>query len=56
MYTHVFGPNFQEKQSFVSIFNSVFIYLHLDTCFLYYKGILVFIFEHTTVQEILRNE
>ena len=52
MYTHVFGPNFQEKQSFVSIFNSVFIYLHLDTCFLYYKGILVFIFEHIMVQGI----
>ena len=27
----------------------LFIYLYLDTCFLYYKGILAFIFEHTDI-------
>ena len=32
------------------------IYLYLDTCFLCYKGILAFIFEHVTVQEILCNK
>ena len=31
------------------------IYLYLDTCFLYYKGILAFIFEHM-IQEILCNK
>ena len=33
-----------------------FIYLHLDSCFLYYKGILAFIFEHIMVEEVLRNK
>ena len=34
----------------------LFIYLKLDTSFLYYKGILAFIFEHIMVQEILCNK
>ena len=34
----------------------LFIYLYLDTCFLDYKGILAFIFEHIMVQEILCNK
>ena len=33
----------------------VCIYLYLDTCFLYYKGILAFIFEHIMAQEILEQ-
>ena len=49
MYTHIFGPNFQEKKSCVLILIQLFIYLYLDTCFLYYKGILAFIFEHIVV-------
>ena len=56
MHTHIFGPNFQGKKSFVLIFNSIFIYLDLDTCFLYDKGILAFIFEHIMVEEVLRNK
>ena len=55
MCIHVVGPNFQEKKSSVLIFHSI-IYLYLDTYFLYYKGILAFIFEHIRVQEILRNK
>ena len=33
MHAHIFGPNFQEKQSFVVIFkfNYLFIYLYLQT-------------------------
>ena len=53
---HVFGPNFQEKKSFILIFNSIFIYLYLHTYFLYYKGILAFIFEYIMEQEILCNK
>ena len=30
-------------------------YLCLDTCFLYYKGLLAFTFEHIMAQEILCN-
>ena len=56
MYTHIFGPNFQEKKSCVLILIQLFIYLYLDTCFLYYKGVLAFIFEHIVVPEILRNK
>ena len=48
MLTHVFGPNFQEKKSFILIFNLIFIDLYLHTYFLYYKGILAF-FEHIMV-------
>ena len=55
MRTHVFGPNFQGKKSFLK-FKYAFIYLYLDTCFLYYKGILAFIFEHIMAQEILWNK
>ena len=42
-------------QTFIFHFNFLiqfYIYL-LDTCFLYDKGILEFIFEHIMVQEIL---
>ena len=42
------------KKTFNFLIQS-FIYLYLDTCFLYYKGILAFIFEHIMVQEILCN-
>ena len=46
MHTHVFGPNFQGEKIFCFNFLIQFcIYLYLDTCFLYYKGILVFISE-----------
>ena len=56
-HTHVFDPNFQEKKSFVWIFViQLFIYLHLDACFLYYKGILAFLFERIMAQEILCNK
>ena len=50
-----FWPKLSAKKSFVLIFKSnyLFIYLYLDTCFLYYKGILAFSFEHIVVQEIL---
>ena len=44
--TQVFRPNFRENSISFKFFNSIFIYLYLDTCFLYYKGILAFIFEH----------
>ena len=53
MHTHIFGPNFQEKISFVLIFK--FNYFVLRYLFLYYKGILAFIFDHIMVQEILCN-
>ena len=43
------------KKTFNFLIQS-FIYLYLDTCFLYYKGILAFIFEHIMVQEILCNK
>ena len=56
MPTHIFGPNFQEKKFLFLFFNYLFIYLYLDTCFLCYKGILAFIFEHIMVQEILCNK
>ena len=46
MHTHILGPNFQETKSFVLVFefNYLLIYLWLDICFLYYIGILAFIF------------
>ena len=56
MRTHVFGPNFDEKIFRFNFLIQVFIYLYSDTCFLYYKGILAFIFEHIMVQEILCNK
>ena len=50
------GPKLSGKIIFHFNFLIQFlIYLHLDTCFLYYKGILAFIFEHIMVQEILCN-
>ena len=54
MRTHAFGPNFQGKKAF-NFLSQLFIYLYLDTCFLYYKGILAFIFEHIMAQEILEQ-
>ena len=33
-----------------------FIHLYLDTCVLYFEGILALIFEHIMVQEILCNK
>ena len=42
-YTHIFGPNFQEKKFRFNFLIQCFIHLYLDTCFLYYKGILAFI-------------
>ena len=56
MCTHIFGPNFQGKNLILIFKIQLFIYLYLDTCFLYCKGILAFIFEHIMVQEILRNK
>ena len=47
MLTHIFDLNFQEKKCFILI--HFLIYLYLDTCLLYYKGILAFIFEHTDI-------
>ena len=41
-----FDPNFQEKIFHFNFLIQLFIYLYLDTCFLYYKGIRAFIFEH----------
>ena len=37
MLTRIFGPNFQGKISFISIFNSIIYYLYLET-----KPIIVF--------------
>ena len=48
MCTHVFGTNFQEKNLSLKNFNSI-IYLFIFRRFLYYKGILAFIFEHIMV-------
>ena len=57
MSTYVLGPNFQGKNSFILIFQfNFFMYLYLDACFLYYKGILAFIFDHIMIQEILCNK
>lgn len=52
-----FCPKLSGKKIFC--FNSLiplFIYLYFDTCFLYYKVILAFIFEQIMIREILRNE
>ena len=58
MCTHVFGPNFQEKNLALKFFqfDYLFIYLYSSTCFWYFKRILAFIFEHIMVQEILCNK
>ena len=49
-------PKLSGKKIFCFNFSiQLFIYLHLDTYFLYYKGILAFIYEHIMVQEILCN-
>ena len=48
-----FWPSLSWKKYFILIFNSVIYLFILETCFLYYKGILVFIFEHIMVQGIL---
>ena len=53
---HVLGPSFQEKNLSFQFLIQFMTYLYLDTCFLYYKGILAFIFEHIMVQEILCNK
>ena len=54
MHIRVFGPNFQgEKILHFNFLIQFFIYLYLDTCFLYYKRILASIFEYIIVQEIL---
>ena len=45
MHTHIFGLSFQEKNPSFQLFT----YLYLDTCFLYYKEILAFNFEHIMV-------
>ena len=50
--THIFGLSFQEKNPSFQLFT----YLYLDTCFLYYKEILAFNFEHIMVQEILGGQ
>ena len=55
MCTHALAEAFRKK---IFCFNSLirlFIYLFLDTFFLYYKGILAFIFEHVMLQEINNN-
>ena len=52
-----FDPNIQgEKISHFNFLIQFFVYSYLDTCFLYYKGILAFIFKHIMVQEILCNK
>ena len=56
VHTHMFGPNFQENIFCFNFLIQLFIYLYLDTCSLYYKGILAFIFEHIIVQDILCNK
>ena len=58
MHTHIFGPNFQEKNLALKFFqfDYLFIYLYSSTCFWYFKRILAFIFEHIMVQEILCNK
>ena len=51
-----FGPKLPgEKNLSFYFFNSIFTCLYLPTCFLHYKGILAFTFEHIMVQEILCN-
>ena len=49
MCTHIFGLNFQEKNILFQFLIQLF-YFYLGTCFLHYKGILEFIFEHIMVQ------
>lgn len=45
-----FWSKLSGKKYFVLIFLiQIFICLHLGTCFLYYKGILAFIFKHIMV-------
>ena len=51
-----FWPKLSGKKFCFSILIQFFIYLYLDTCFLYYKEILAFIFEQIMVQEILCNK
>ena len=41
MCTHVFGPNFQEKNLSFSFLIQLFIYLYLDSVFCITKGIIL---------------
>ena len=50
------AQTFKKKIFHFNILTPYFIYLYLATCFLYYEGILAFIFEHIMVQEILCNK
>ena len=50
------AQTFKKKYFLLIFLIQFFIYLCLDTCFLYYKGMLAFIFEHIMVQEILCNK
>ena len=56
MRAHVFGPDFQEKVFRFNFLIQLFIYLYLDTCLLFYKGILALVFEHIMVREMLCNK
>ena len=47
------AQTFRKKILHLNFLIQLFIYLSLDTCFLYYKGILTFIFEYIMIQEIL---
>ena len=52
-----FWPKVSGKKTFrFNFLIQLCIYLYLDTCSLYYKEILAFIFEHIMVQEIVWNK
>ena len=52
VHPHFLAQTFRKTILCFVFFNYLFIFRYL---FLYYKGILAFIFEHTMVQEILWN-
>ena len=49
MRTHLSVSKFQKKNFLFNFLIQLRIYLYLDISFLYYKGILAFIFEHTDI-------
>ena len=56
MRTQVFGQTSRKKIFHFNFLIQLFTYLYFDICFLYYKGILAFIFEDIMVPEILHSK
>ena len=55
VHSYFLAQNFQGKKNFCfNLLIQLSIYVYLDTCFLNYKGILAFIFEHIMVQEFFK--